>query len=336
MNAPFASQWTFCAASRMRLPASAARDGVERGEGRGDQHLAIRDVAPTSRRARRRARSPRRACRASSSCRRAAGRVRAHVSPPARRRRAACSPSRNSSDAPPPVEMCVMRSALPELHDRRDRVAAADDGDAPCVATSASAIAIVPAANGVDLEDAHRAVPEDRARRRDLRRVRALAVSGPMSTPSRSAGKSPAHDLGAARRPRARSATTWSTGSSTRTPFAAARASVSRARSILSSSTRDPPTGYALRAQERVRHRAADRRSVCTRSSRLLDDADLVRHLGAAEDGDERPLPAPAAPAESTRPPAAAGSRRRARARSGTMPAVEACARCAVPKASLT
>ena len=48
--------------------------------------------------------------------------------PSERRRRPGSSrPSRNSSDAPPPVEMWVIRSARPCCGDRRDRVAAADD-----------------------------------------------------------------------------------------------------------------------------------------------------------------------------------------------------------------
>ena len=39
-------------------------------------------------------------------------------------------PPRNSSDAPPPVEMCVISSVTPALCDGRHRVAAADDGRA--------------------------------------------------------------------------------------------------------------------------------------------------------------------------------------------------------------
>ena len=46
---------------------------------------------------------------------------------------------------------------------------------------------------------------------------------------------------------------------------------------------------FAHRLEEGVRHRAADEQSVDARDQ-VFDDLDLVRDLGAAENGDERPL----------------------------------------------
>ena len=64
---------------------------------------------------------------------------------------------------------------------------------------------------------------------------------------------------------------------------------MSRASSSLSSSTSDRAHRHAERLEERVGHRAADDQPVDPRQH-ALDDLDLVRHLGAADDGDERPL----------------------------------------------
>ena len=94
-------------------------------------------------------------------------------------------PPRNSSDAPPPVEMWVIRSATPAF------VTAAIESPPPMIvvpftAATALATAIVPVANGVDLEHAHRAVPDDRLRVGDERARRASTVVGPMSRPMRS------------------------------------------------------------------------------------------------------------------------------------------------------
>ena len=88
-------------------------------------------------------------------------------------------PSMNSSEAPPPVEMCVIFEVRPELLQRGDRVAATDDhGHAllrqagELAADRARAIA-----KGRYLENTQRAVPEDRLGRLErskerLRRVR--------------------------------------------------------------------------------------------------------------------------------------------------------------------
>ena len=92
------------------------------------------------------------------------------------------SPSSSASDAPPPVEMCAMRSATPNWLRGRDRVAAADHGEAGVlgdgVGDGAGAVGEV-----LDLEHAHRAVPEDRVRVGDARARRACDVRGPMSRP---------------------------------------------------------------------------------------------------------------------------------------------------------
>ena len=94
------------------------------------------------------------------------------------------------------------------------------------------------------------------------------------------------------------------------------------------------PISSPLRLQEGVRHAAADEQRVDLRQQ-VLDHADLVGHLGAAEDRDERPRRVRAAPGRGRRAPSPSAGRR-PRAGSCATPSVEACARCAVPKASLT
>ena len=88
---------------------------------------------------------------------------------------------------------------------------------------------------------------------------------------------------------RAAAATTTSVGSRNAQALAAAAASAC-ARDLLGA-VLDPRGAdrQALRLEQREAHGAADQHGVGQRQH-LLDDADLVGHLGAAEDDDERPL----------------------------------------------
>ena len=93
--------------------------------------------------------------------------------------------------------------------------------------------------------------------------------------------------------------------------------------------------GLAHRLEERVGHGAADEQRVHARHQ-VLDHLDLVRHLGAAQDGDERPLRVLERLAEVAElllhQQAGAGLP----ASACTSASTEACARCAAPNASFT
>ena len=225
-----------------------------------------------------------------------------------------------------------MRSALP------DCITAATESPPPTMVsaplcTSASHHRHRAVAERRDLEDAHRPVPEDRLRLRDL------------------GGKARARSPGRCRRRAVRRespAPTVCTGS----------IALRRARDTMVDRQQQLHAALAclieevlggvdpirfdqrvadcnpLRLQEGVRHRAADEQRVDF-AEQVVDDRDLVRHLGAAEDRPPAAAPAPARPCRDTRTPSAAGSRRHVASTYGTMPAVEACARCAVPNASL-
>ena len=156
----------------------------------------------------------------------------------------------------------------------------------PSSAPSASAIAIVPCANAsiskMPIGPFQRTVCAAA-----ISAAKPLRSAGPMSTPSRSSRERVGGDdlrararVPACRRRCGRRAAARST------PLASARSSVSRARSTLVLLDARRPTGFPC-AEERVRHRAADAEDLDA-LEQVLDDADLVRHLGAAEDGDER------------------------------------------------
>ena len=78
-------------------------------------------------------------------------------------------------------------------------------------------------------------------------------------------------------------------GSTIVTPLRAASASSSRARSTLSSSTREWPIAMPCALQERVGHRAADQDRVDF-VQQVSDDADFVGNFGAAQNRDVRTL----------------------------------------------
>src|SRR5262245_13741187 len=153
------------------------------------------------------------------------------------RRPGSSRPSRNSSDAPPPVDTWVTAATFPA------RRSAATESPPPTTvvplqAAIASATASVPRLNGsiskMPIGPFQKTVPAGSISSR-----KACAVAGPMSTPRRFSGKASAattRDGGSAC---GRSAARWSVGRSTRTPRSSASRSVSRARPTLSSSTRE-------------------------------------------------------------------------------------------------
>src|SRR5437867_583826 len=151
-------------------------------------------------------------------------------------------PSRNSSDAPPPVETWVTAPCSPA------RASAATESPPPTTvvpldSASACAIAIVPR-----LKASTSKMPmgpfQSAVRAAAISCANASMVCGPMSTPSRLAGKSSAPTTRVVAPASGRSAARWSTGRRMRTPREAARARVAAARSTLSASTRERPTGF--------------------------------------------------------------------------------------------
>ena len=146
---------------------------------------------------------------------------------------------------------------------------------------------MVPRLNALDLEDAHRAVPEDGACAGDLGAVR-RDRRGPMSTPFWPSGMStPTSRAGAP--PPTSAGDQMVDGQPERGRAAAAGACEHVAGDVeRSSSTSESPTAWPLRLQERVGHGAADQERVDL-VDQVLDHLDLVGDLGAAEDGDERP-----------------------------------------------
>src|SRR5213594_760900 len=241
-------------------------------------------------------------------------------------------PSRNSSDAPPPVETWVTASARPA------RASAATESPPPTTVVpferaSARAIAMVPSPKAsiskIPMGPFQRAV-----RAAAISRANASTVRGPMSTPRSSAGKSSAPTTRVVAPAAARSAARWSTGRRTRTPRAAARASVWAARSILSASTRERPTGFPC-ARRNVYAMAPPMQKDWTRPSRfsstpiLSDTLAPPRTVTKGCSGAARRR-CRNSTSRRSRNPSALSRKKRA------MPAVEAWARWAAPKASST
>ena len=194
-------------------------------------------------------------------------------------------PSRNSRDAPPPVDRWSNEPSSPAARNGGERIAAADhreggrgghrEGD--------------PAGPGVErrvLEDPHRAVPQDRLRAGDDRPEalhRARADVETLQGPGDRAGGHRDRRIG--------------------------RGDIGRGHDVDRQLDRDPlrtgtlaggehrvePIGLHERAadlaavggQERERHRAADQKGVHAIEQRV-DHPELVRHLRAAQDRDVR------------------------------------------------
>ena len=208
-------------------------------------------------------------------------------------------PSRNSSDAPPPVEMWVIRSARPCCSTAATESPPPTTTVAPASARSARnrATALVPWANdGISKTPSgpFQKTVFDVGERLDHEVLAVLADVDDVPRGRDLLGRSVLYSV-----PRVTSlATTTSTGRTTRTPFFAA-------------ADEDPPRvldavglgealadRLALGEQERVGHAAAEDEHVDLREQ-VVDDLDLVRDLGAAEDRGERPRRAPRAACES-------------------------------------
>ena len=199
-------------------------------------------------------------------------------------------PSRYSRLAPPPVEMWPKPSSSKPSW----RTAAAESPppttDSPSTSVSASATARVPSANGRDLEDAHRAVPEHRPGVGERRRRR------PRRTPGRCRGRSgrpgiasAATTVRLARRRRTRGATTTSVGSTISHARLLGRVEVAAAGVELVLLEQAAADLVALRLEEGEDHAAADQQPVGL-AEQVVDDAELVGDLRAAEHDDVGPL----------------------------------------------
>ena len=198
-------------------------------------------------------------------------------------------PSISSSDAPPPVERWSTRSASPNCAQRRGAVAAADDRRARRRRDRLGDRARA-GRERLELERAHRAVPEDACRRRAITLARsAAAVRGADVEAHPAVGDVDAVELAALgvgrearRRARGRS------GSSSLPPAARRRARA-RPGSMPSSSHSESPTAWPWAAKN-GKHIAPPIEDRVGALEERLDHADLVGHLRAADDRDERPL----------------------------------------------
>ena len=221
---------------------------------------------------------------------------------------------------------------------------------------SASACGDGPGAlgEGADLEHAHRAVPDDRLRRRRACWRTARPSPGRCPGPSSRPGSpSAAHDLRARRPPRTPSATTTSTGSTISTPFSCGLREVALDGLDLVGLEQRVADLVALRGEEGEAHAAADEQAVDL-VEQVVDDAELVGDLRAAEHDHVRALRvvgqalrAPR-PRSATRPPGgvrqqlrrrrrptpACGARRRSRRRRRRRPSAASSAASAPRSAS--
>ena len=182
VNAPRAAACSSGRTRWMRRAAAARTDRGERGERRAERdvdRLRPRDLAAAA--AVQRAPRPRPPSCSSSSCpRRAAG---APVPRDSTSTPGSCCPRSARARRRRRWRCGSTRSARPDFLTRRRRVAAADDGEARRRGHG-PATASVPAANGSSLEQAHRAVPEDRPRAERSPARSGVAVAGRCRAPS--------------------------------------------------------------------------------------------------------------------------------------------------------
>ena len=202
----------------------------------------------------------------------------------------------------------------------------------PFAPAMARASVCVPLANGVELEHADRAVPDDgaglreRARRSACARLRADVEDHLVaSTPRRRAWSSAFASSERSCRPRRRSA--------------AAPCPVEQ-RCVFASSTRsgsasDLPIGLPAAEQEGVGDAAADDQ-LSTFVGQRFEDRELGRDLRAGDDRDQRPRRVGERLAERVELGRHAAGRRRRPWRTARCRGCVASARCAVPKASFT
>ncbi len=195
-------------------------------------------------------------------------------------------PSRNSRDAPPPVDRWSNEPSRPAA-----RTAASESPPPTTVkageAATARATPRVPASNGAVLEDPHRAVPQDRLRAGEDRPEtlhRARADVETLQRPRDGAGGHRDRRIGRG-----------DIGGGHDVDRQLDRDPL-RAGALAGGEHRAEPIGLDERAadlapvggQERERHRAADQEGVDAIEQRV-DHPELVRHLRAAQDRDVRP-----------------------------------------------
>ncbi len=228
-------------------------------------------------------------------------------------------PSISSSEAPPPVDRCVTRSASPNSAERGGGVATADDGDR---LAGGDGLGDGPGTGGErrHLERAHRPVPEHRARHRPRSsRRRPRALRGPTSSPIHPSGTStPSIGLGGR------------VGGESLGDHEVLRQHAARLGRRLRGERRPGeldvlrgaqrvPDLVALGGEEREAHRAADQDRV-GRLLEALDHRDLVAHLRPAEHRDERTARVGEQAREGLDLPLRAAGRRRDRRSGGRRP----------------
>src|SRR6185437_10159106 len=155
-------------------------------------------------------------------------------------------PSRNSSEAPPPVEMCVIWSATPAFFTAETESPPPTIEVASWFAATAFATFVVPTANGANSNTPIGPFPT-LVGASPISLANSATAFGPLSHAIHTAGNAPSPSKACVLASAANLfASTWSTGSRNRTPFAAALARVSFARSILSASSSDFPISCPL------------------------------------------------------------------------------------------
>ena len=195
------------------------------------------------------------------------------------------SPARNASVAPPPVERCPMRPSAPAA-----RIAASESPPpttvrAPrsCARATAPAIATVPRAKHGFFEQPERAVPDDGPRPGDHvgppPHGRAPDVEAHPRPGSVLADRELVGPLGGSRRGDA-------VVLGEHQPVSGRGEQIPRPRNQFRLQAR-VADGEAPRGEERVLHRASHQHSVGAAQQRV-QNRELVRDLGAAEDRDER------------------------------------------------
>ena len=202
------------------------------------------------------------------------------------------SPSRNSSEAPPPVEMWVILSAKPRLLHRCGRVAAADDGDGARIPRRPRPGRCVPACEGRPLRNTpigpfQTTVPAPFIGIGEERAGSWRRCPGPSSRPRYSRRSTP-WCRSYSRRTRLHDDVVhgqqevYALGSSAFAEDVAVPAPPCRSRRVRGADGGCPWAALKVYAipppMIRVSHLV----------DQVGDDADLVGDLGAAEDGDER------------------------------------------------
>ncbi len=195
-------------------------------------------------------------------------------------------PSRNSREAPPPVEIWVILEATPDCWTAATESPPPTMVVALALLATAWAMALVPLAKaGISK------TPIGPFQMMVLASAISLEKSamdlGPMSRAMRSAGKEPCLSKRVVLASGANlSARMWSMGRRKRTPFFAALARAALATSVLSVSTRGFSGGLALCVEEGVGHASADDDGVGF-GEKVIDDHYFVGDFGSADDGDE-------------------------------------------------